>query len=67
MPLLDLDTLLLSCQFKFELKEDDDINIGCGVIARPLQFQLGNFQTMLGITEKQHSGWDDIDDKTNFS
>ena len=21
---------------------------------------------MLGITEKQHSGWDDIDDKTYF-
>ncbi len=43
----------------------DDIIIG-GVVARPLQFQLGNFTTMLGITEKQHSGWSDIDDKTYF-
>ena len=61
-----LTSTKLPYQFKFELKEDDDINIGCGVIARPLQFQLGNFQTMLGITEKQHSGWDDIDDETYF-
>jgi hypothetical protein len=44
----------------------DDIIIGGGVVARPLQFQLGNFTTMLGISEKPHSGWDDIDDKTYF-
>ena len=56
----------LPYQFKFGFQEEDDIIIGCGVVARPLQFQLGNFTTMLGITEKQHSGWDDIDDKTYF-
>ncbi len=44
----------------------DDIIIGGGVVACPLQFQLGIFTTMLGITEKQHSGWVDIDDKTCF-
>ena len=47
-----LTSTKLPYQFKFELKEVDDITIGCGVIARPLQFPLGNFKTMLGITEK---------------
>jgi len=56
----------LPSQFKFVFQEEDDIIIGCGVVARPLQFPLGNFTTMLGITEKQHSGWGDIDDKTYF-
>jgi hypothetical protein len=56
----------LPYQFKISFKDVDDIIIGGGVVARPLQFQLGNFTTMLGITEKPHSGWDDIDDKTFF-
>jgi hypothetical protein len=56
----------LPYQFKIDFKDVDDIIIGGGVVARPLQFQLGNFTTMLGIIEKQHSGWDDIDDKTFF-
>ena len=43
----------LPYQFKIDFKEVDDIIIiGGGVVARPLQFQLGNFTTMLGITEK---------------
>ena len=61
-----LTSTKLPYQFKFELQEEDDITIGCGVIAHSLQFPLGNFKTMLGITEKQHSGWDDIDDETYF-
>jgi len=56
----------LPYQFKIGFKDVDDIIIGGGVVACPLQFQLGNFTTMLGITEKPHSGWDDIDDKTLF-
>jgi hypothetical protein len=56
----------LPYQFKSSLKDVDDIIIGGVVVAHPLQFQLGNFTTMLGITEKPHSGWDDIDDKTFF-
>jgi hypothetical protein len=56
----------LPYQFKSGFKDVDDIIIGSGVVARPLQFQLGNFTTMIGIIEKQHPGWDDIDDKTFF-
>ncbi len=44
----------------------DGIIIGGGVVAPPLQFQLGKFTTMNGIIEKQDPGWDDIDDKTCF-
>jgi hypothetical protein len=44
----------------------DGIIIGGGVVARPLQIQLGNFKTMNGIIEKQHPGWVDIDEKTFF-
>ncbi len=44
----------------------DGIIIGGGVVARPLQFQLGKFTTMNGIIEKQDPGWDDIDEKTFF-
>ena len=50
----------LPYQFKIGFKDVDDIIIGGGVVARPFQFQLGNFTIMLGIIEKQHSGWDDI-------
>ena len=48
------------------LNDVDGIIIGGGVVARPLQFQLGKFITMNGIIEKQDPGWDDIDDKTFF-
>ena len=44
----------------------DGIIIGGGVVARPLQFQLGKFITMNGIIEKQDPGWDNIDEKTFF-
>ncbi len=44
----------------------DDIIIGGGAVARPLQFQLGKLPAMNGIIEKQDSGWDDIDEKTFF-
>ncbi len=40
----------------------DGIIIGGGVVARPLQFQLGKFTNMNGIIEKQDPGWDVIDE-----
>ncbi len=56
----------LPYQFKIGFKDVDGIIIGGGVVAHPLQFQLGNFKTMNGIIEKQDPGWDDIDDKIFF-
>ena len=44
----------------------DGIIISGGVVARPLEFQLGKLPTMNGIIEKQDPGWDDIDEKTFF-
>ncbi len=54
----------LPYHFKTWLNNVDGIIIGCGVVARPLQFQLGKFITMNGIIEKQDPGWDNIDEKT---
>jgi hypothetical protein len=48
------------------LNDVDDIIIESGVVARPLQFQLGKLPIMNGIIEKQDSGWDNIDEKTFF-
>ena len=42
-----LTSTKLPYQFKFGFQEEDDINIGCGVISRPLQFPLGNFKLCL--------------------
>jgi hypothetical protein len=56
----------LPYHFKTRLNDVDGIIIGGGVVARPPQFQLGNFKTMNGIIEKQDPGWDDIDEKTFF-
>jgi hypothetical protein len=56
----------LPYHYKTQLNDVDGIIIGGGVVARPLQFQLGNFKTMNGIIEKQDPGWDDIDEKTFF-
>jgi hypothetical protein len=39
----------LPYQFKIGLNDVDGIILGGGVVARPLQFQLGNFKTMNGI------------------
>jgi hypothetical protein len=46
----------LPCHFKTRLNDVDGIIISGGVVARPLQFQLGKFTTMNGIIEKQDRG-----------
>jgi hypothetical protein len=56
----------LTYHFKTRLNDVDGIIIGGGVVARPLQFQLGTFTTMNVIIEKQDPGWDYIDKKTCF-
>jgi hypothetical protein len=56
----------LPYHFKTQLNDVDGIIIDGGVVACPLQFQLGKFTTMNGIIEKQNPGWDDIDEKTFF-
>ena len=52
----------LPSHFKTRLNDVDGIIIGGGVVARPLQFQLGKFTNMNGIIEKQDPGWDVIDE-----
>ncbi len=56
----------LPYHFKTQLNDVDGIIIGGGVLAHPLQFQLGKLPTMDGIFEKQDPGWDNIDEKTFF-
>ncbi len=53
----------LPYHFKTRLNDVDGIIIGGGVVACPLQFQLGKLPTMNGIIEKQDPRWDDIDEK----
>jgi hypothetical protein len=57
----------LPYHFNTQLNDVDDIIIGGGVDARPLQFQLGKLPTMTGIIEKQGSEWDGIDEKIFFN
>jgi hypothetical protein len=45
----------LPCHFKTQLNDVDGIIIGGGVVARPLQFQLGKLPTMTGFIETQGS------------